>query len=49
MFGEFAVYGVGEDAADIAMKVSSDDRPASVAQIADAPDTGWLSHDFCCS
>src|SRR5215471_16564319 len=43
------IYGVGEDAAYIAMKMSSDDRPASVAQIADAPDTGWLSHDFCCS
>jgi putative flavoprotein involved in K+ transport len=43
------IYGVGEDAAYIATKMASDERPDSVARMADTPDRGWLSHDFCFS
>jgi putative flavoprotein involved in K+ transport len=41
------IYGVGEDAAHIATRILGDDRPGLVAALRDAPDRGWLSHDFC--
>ena len=43
------IYGVGEDAAHIASRIETDERPSSQAHIVDAPDRGWLSHDFCCT
>ena len=43
------IYGVGEDAAYIALQIATDDRPSSSAEMEDVPDKGWLNHDLCCA
>ena len=43
------IYGVGDDAAYIAKKITADERPNSAREMVDAPEDSWLSHDFCCS
>ena len=43
------IYGVGEDAAYIARKITADDRQSSDAEMVDAPREDWLSHDYCCA
>jgi putative flavoprotein involved in K+ transport len=41
------LYGVGQDAAYIAARIATDDRPSTILEVMDVPDRGWLSHDFC--
>jgi putative flavoprotein involved in K+ transport len=42
------LYGVGEDAAYIASRITIDDRPSLPTDLEDAPADSWLSHDCCC-
>jgi putative flavoprotein involved in K+ transport len=44
------IYGVGDDAAYIAQKITTDDRAVrGTSSPPDTPEKNWLSHDFCCS
>ena len=43
------LYGVGEDAAHIALRITTDDRLSSAADMEDVPEDSWLSHDLCCA
>ena len=43
------LYGVGEDAAYIASRMTTDRRRLSIVEVTDVPDRGWLSHNFCSS
>jgi len=43
------LYGVGEDAAYISLRITTDDRLSSAADMEDVPEESWLSHDLCCA
>ena len=40
------LYGVGEDAAYISLRITTDDRLSSAADMEDVPEESWLSHDY---
>jgi hypothetical protein len=43
------LYGVGGDAAYISLRITTDDRLSSAADMEDVPEESWLSHDLCCA
>jgi len=43
------IYGVGGDAAYIALQISTDGRASCDTELEDTPERGWLDQDLCCA
>jgi putative flavoprotein involved in K+ transport len=43
------IYGVGGDAAYIALQISTDGRASCDTEMEDTPERGWLDQDLCCA